>query len=416
MLRVPWEKSRRSGDATDRSPAGREHVWFRPSDEQEQMSMRDEDLPIDVAQSALDDMHRRIRDTRWPDQLADTTWEHGADLRYIRELASTWVESFDWRAVESALNVEMPSRRCAIGDLDIHFTQTVPDLDPSERGLPIVLLHGWPSSFVEMRKLVPQLVRAGHEVIVPSLPGHGFSSIPSHVGFGADECAPVIAALMTDVLGHERFVAHGGDRGSFVATSLGVIAPVNVAGIHLTLPGGIPGEGAERTAEETEWLTTTAAWSVEEGGYSAIQGTRPQSLAYAMHDSPVGMLAWIVEKHRAWSDCGGEVERCISREQLLANATIYWVTGTFRSASHWYWEHRVRPPAAVRPVRIDVPTAVVRYPKEVMRTPRSAVARKYRLVRWTDRPTGGHFPAYEDPDNLAADLLAFAADLRPTSS
>ncbi len=373
--------------------------------------MRDTEYPIHVDAAVLDDLRRRIRDTRWPDQLADTTWEHGADLPYVRDLATNWADTFDWSAIEAALNVEMPSHRCAIGDLDVHFTRSVPDVDPSERGLPLVLLHGWPSSFVEMRGLVARLVRSGHEVIVPSLPGHGFSSIPRHVGFGADEGAVVVAELMTDVLGHDRYVAHGGDRGSFVATSLGLAAPAHVAGIHLTLPGGIPGDGAERTAEENEWLTTTAAWSVEEGGYSAIQGTRPQSLAYAMHDSPVGMLAWIVEKHRAWSDCGGDVERCITRDQLLTNATIYWVTGTFRAASHWYWEHRVNPPAAVRPVHIDVPTAVMRYPKEVMRTPRSAVARKYRLVRWTDRPSGGHFPAYEDPDNLAADLLEFASQL-----
>ncbi len=376
--------------------------------------MRDTEFPIHVLPEVIDDLHRRVRATRWPDQLTDTTWEHGADLRYIRDLAQSWVDAFDWGRVEGALNAEMPSRRCTIDGLDVHFTRTVPDLASRERGLPLVLLHGWPSSFVEMRALVPRLVRAGHEVIVPSLPGHGFSSIPLRVGFGADEGAAVIASLMTDVLGHERYVAHGGDRGSFVATSLGLTAPANVAGIHLTLPGGIPGEGGDRSAEETEWLTTTAAWAVEEGGYSAIQGTRPQSLAYAMHDSPVGMLAWIVEKHRAWSDCGGDVERCISREQLLTNATIYWVTGTFRAASHWYWEHRVRPPAAMRPIRIEVPTAVVRYPKEVMRTPRSAVGRKYQLVRWTERPSGGHFPAYEDPEFLADDLATFASDLGAT--
>ena len=293
--------------------------------------MRDTEFPIHVLPEVIDDLHRRVRATRWPDQLTDTTWEHGADLRYIRDLAQSWVDAFDWARVEGALNAEMPSRRCTIDGLDVHFTRTVPDLASRERGLPLVLLHGWPSSFVEMRALVPRLVRAGHEVIVPSLPGHGFSSIPLRVGFGADEGAAVIASLMTDVLGHERYVAHGGDRGSFVATSLGLTAPANVAGIHLTLPGGIPGEGGDRSAEETEWLTTTAAWAVEEGGYSAIQGTRPQSLAYAMHDSPVGMLAWIVEKHRAWSDCGGDVERCISREQLLTNATIYWVTGTLRA-------------------------------------------------------------------------------------
>ena len=191
---------------------------------------------------------------------------------------------------------------------------------------------------------------------------------------------------------------------------MGALAPPALAGIHLTLPGGIPGEGSTRTVEEDAWLSDTAAWSAEEGGYSAIQGTKPQSLAYGMHDSPVATLAWLVEKHRAWID-GDDLFSVFTAEQLLTNASIYWFTGTFRSASHWYWEHRTNPPAAMRPVRIDVPTAVIRYPREVMRAPRSAVARKYDLVRWTERPAGGHFPAYEDTDALAADLHEFASTL-----
>ena len=156
------------------------------------------------------------------------------------------------------------------------------------------------------------------------------------------------------------------------------------------------------------WEPIETRQIAEEGGYSAIQGTKPQSLAYGMHDSPVATLAWLVEKHRGWID-GQDLAAVFTAEQLLTNASIYWFTGTFRSASHWYWEHRTEPPAAMRPVRVDVPTGVIRYPAEVMRTPRSAVARKYELVHWTDRPTGGHFPAYEDTDALAADIHAFAS-------
>lgn len=262
-----------------------------------------------------------------------------------------------------------------------------------------------------MRVVAGHLAAMGHDVLVPSLPGHGFSSIPRRVGFGADACAALLVDVL-DALGVARAVVHGGDRGAFVATSMGALAPAVLAGIHLTLPGGIPGDGADRTADEDAWLADTAAWSVEEGGYSAIQGTKPQSLAYGMHDSPVATLAWLVEKHRSWID-GEELDAVFTTEQLLTNATIYWVTGTFRAAAHWYWEHRTNPPAAMRPVRIEVPTAVVRHPAEVMRVPRSAVARKYHLVRWTERAVGGHFPAYEDPDHLASDIHAFAASLTP---
>lgn len=366
-----------------------------------------EPFTIAVPDAALDDLRARLRMTRWPDQLDDTTWEHGADLATVRSLATTWADAYDWRVVEAALNAEMPGVMVTLGEHRVHVARIA--ARGEGRAMPIVLLHGWPSSFVEHRQVAALLASRGHDVYVPSLPGHGFSSIPRRVGFGADACGALFVELM-DALGVDRYVVHGGDRGSFVATSMGALAPAALAGIHLSLPGGIPGEGAARTAEEDTWLTDTAAWSAEEGGYSAIQGTRPQSLAYGMHDSPVATLAWLVEKHRAWI-AGDDLWAVFTPEQLLTNATIYWVTETFRSASHWYWEHRTNPPAAMRPVRIEVPTAVIRYPAEVMRVPRSAVARKHDLVRWTDRPTGGHFPAYEDADALALDIHGFAMSL-----
>jgi pimeloyl-ACP methyl ester carboxylesterase len=372
-------------------------------------------LPVDAV--VLDDLAARVRATRWPDQPRDVGWKLGADLGEVRRLAHYWVNGFDWAAQAAAIDGELPGQHVRIGDLDVHFARVpVPGAAPG--ALPLMLLHGWPSSFVEMRQLVARLVAMGaesgdaspiSELLVPSLPGHGFSSRPAGLGFGADACAAVLVELVRGVVGHRRVLVHGGDRGAFVATSMGLAAPDIVAGIHLTLPTGIPGTGDERTEEEDAWLTRTAAWSAEEGGYSAIQGTRPQSLAYAMHDSPVGQLAWIIEKFRAWSDCGGDLSSCFSDDQLLTNATIYWITETMRSASHWYWEHRHDPPAAVRQVRIEVPTGVAAYPAEVMPVPRSAVARKYDLVHWTTMPRGGHFAPYEDPNGLAEDLRTFAA-------
>ena len=363
----------------------------------------------DVSDADLDDLRRRLHHTHWPDQLDDTAWDHGAPLDVIRRLADVWADR-DVRQMFAALDRDMPSWSVPIDEHVIHFARLAPA--PSTTGVtsrpPILLLHGWPSSFAEYRTVALDLASRGHEVIVPSLPGHGFSSIPRRVGLGADACAPILVRLMVDVLGHDRFVVHGGDRGAFVGTSMAIAAPLHLHGLHLSLPGGIAGEGAERTDDETRWLTETAAWLVEEGGYSAIQSTRPQTLAYGMHDSPVGQLAWLVEKHRVWTDCDGDLATVFTDDQLLLNASIYWFTGTFRSASHWYWEHRVATPSSMRPVTVDVPTGVIRYPKETMRVPRSAVARKHRrLIHWTDKPRGGHFPAYEDPRGLVDDITTF---------
>jgi pimeloyl-ACP methyl ester carboxylesterase len=231
-------------------------------------------------------------------------------------------------------------------------------------------------------------------------------------GFGADECADVIHQLMTGVLGISRFAAQGGDRGAFVSAGLAHRHRDAIIGIHLNLATGIPGVDAEMTEDERRWLSDQQQWLAEEGGYIAIQGTRPQTLGFALNDSPVGLLAWIVEKWRAWSDCGGDIESCFTKDELLTNATIYWVTETIRSSMHYYYEHRLHPPAAVRPERIDVPTGVAMFPAEVMRVPRTAVERKYDVRHWSSMTAGGHFAAMEQPDALVADIRAFFRPLR----
>jgi pimeloyl-ACP methyl ester carboxylesterase len=250
------------------------------------------------------------------------------------------------------------------------------------------------------------------DVIVPSLPGHGFTDPVLDRPFGADECADLLAELLSDVWGVDRVGVQGGDRGAFVAASLGARHRDRVAGIHLNLATGVPGAGDEQTDEERASLAQQAAWMAEEGGYIAIQGTRPQTLGFALNDSPVGLLAWIVEKWRAWSDCGGDIESCFTKDELLTNAAIYWLTGTIRSSMHWYLEHRRRPPVAMRPDRVDVPTGVAMFPAEVMRVPRTAVERKYDVRQWTDMPRGGHFAAMEQPELLVEDVRAFFRPLR----
>jgi pimeloyl-ACP methyl ester carboxylesterase len=375
-----------------------------------------EPFEIAVADDALDDLRERIRRARWTDAIDGAGWDHGADVDAVRRLAAAWADTFDWRAQERVLNATLPGWVTTIAGRRVHFAR-LPGVGPDP--VPLVLLHGWPGSFAEMIKVAPMLADpAAHggdpadafDVVVPSLPGHGFSDAPRREGFGADECADVVRTLMTELFGDRRFGAQGGDRGAFVATSLGQRHADSVVGIHLNLAGGIVADPP--TDEERAWLADVQRWMAEEGGYIAIQSTRPQTLAIGLDDSPVGLLAWIVEKWRAWSDCDGDLTSCFTTDELLTNATIYWATGTIRSSMHWYLEHRRRPPAFTRPERIDVPTGVAAFPREVMRTPRSAVERKYDVRQWTDMPRGGHFAAMEQPAALVDDVRRFFRPLR----
>jgi pimeloyl-ACP methyl ester carboxylesterase len=380
--------------------------------------VRAERFPVAVPETVLDDLVERVCRTRWPDEIAGAGWDYGVDAGYLRALADYWADGFDWRVQERMLNHELPGMAATVCGRRLHFAHR------EGRGpapLPLVLLHGWPGSFAEMYKIAGRLADPGahggdaddaFDVIVPSLPGHGFSDPALDAGFGADECADVVHELMTGVLGVTRFGAQGGDRGAFVCAGLGARHPESIIGIHVNFPAGIAGEGDEQTDEERQWLDETRRWVATEGAYLAVQGTVPSTLGYALNDSPVGLLAWIIEKWRAWSDCGGDVEACFTKDELLTNATIYWVTGSIRSSMHYYLEHRRNPPVAARPVRVDVPTGAAVFPAEVTRPPRSAVARKYDLRRWSVMPAGGHFAAMEQPDALVDDIRAFFRPLR----
>jgi pimeloyl-ACP methyl ester carboxylesterase len=364
-------------------------------------------VPVD--ESALDDLRRRLEHTRWPDTLGG--WTHGTDLDVMRGLTDHWLHSFDWAAQAAMLDRVLPSSMVEIDGLQVHVARLAGHgPDP----FPLLLMHGWPGSYTEMVELAPRLADPGayggdpadaFDVIVPSLPGHGFSQRPTEATFGADECARIMRTLMVDVLGYDRFGAQGGDRGAFVSASLGHEHHDVVAGIHLNFPTGIP--GSPMSDDEAQWIADQQRYLVEQGGYIAIQGTRPLTLAYGLHDSPVGTLAWIVEKWREWSDCGGDVEARFTKDQILTNATLYWLSETMRSSMHYYWAHRANPPAAMRPVRIDCPTGVAAFPREVMHVPRSAVERKYDLRHWTEMSSGGHFAPLEEPDALAEDIRAF---------
>jgi pimeloyl-ACP methyl ester carboxylesterase len=383
--------------------------------------MHAERFTISVSDAALTDLHARLSRARWPDQLDGIGWDQGTDRASLESLVNYWRVGFDWRAQEAELN-EFEQFRVTIGGQQIHF---VHERAKSGRALPLIITHGWPGSFTEMRKIVPMLTdpeaHGGNsddafDVVVPSLPGYGFSSPPRKTGMNALAIAELWAKLMTG-LGYERFAAQGGDWGASVATCLGFLFPGRVLGLHLNyIPGSFepPHDPSEQdlTHEEREFLATRAIWRETEGAYGHLHATKPQSLAYALNDSPIGLAGWIVEKFRAWSDCEGEVERIFTKDELLTNISIYWFTQTIGSSMRLYWEGRLRPLSFAPGERVRVPCALAHFPKEIPLPPKSWVERVYDVKRWSKMPRGGHFAALEQPALLAGDIRAFFKPLR----
>jgi pimeloyl-ACP methyl ester carboxylesterase len=379
-----------------------------------------EPFTISVSDTALTDLRERLRQARWPDHSNGVGWEQGTDRAYLESLVNYWRSEFDWRAQEAALN-KFAQFRATIGDQQVHF---VHERARSGRGLPLIITHGWPGSFAEMVKIIPMLTdpeahggnsNDAFDVVAPSLPGYGFSAPPRRTGMNTFAVAEIWAELMAG-LGYERFGAQGGDWGASVATCLGYLFPDRVVGLHLNyIPGSFqpPHDpvGQDLTEEERAFLATRAAWVDTEGAYGRIQATRPQSLAYALNDSPVGLAGWIVEKFRAWSDCEADVERAFTKDELLTNVSIYWFTQTIGSSMRLYWENQRRPLRFAPGERVRTPCAVAHFPKELPLPPRSWVERVYDLQRWTKMPRGGHFAALEQPALLAQDIRAFFRSL-----
>jgi len=377
---------------------------------------------VQVPQAVLDDLQERLARTRWPDEVEGAQWDYGANLAYMKELLEYWRTSFDWRAQERAINA-FAHFRAEIDGWGIHF---IHERGKGPHPMPLIITHGWPSSFFEMLKIIPLLTDpASHggdpadafDVIVPSLPGFGFSDRRTRRGpLRAHEAW---AKLMTDGLGYRRFAAQGGDIGAGVTSSLGRFYSEQVIGIHissvdLVWPTPIP-DATVLSEAEKDYLERVTRWEKEEGGYSHIQGTRPQTLAYGLNDSPAGLAAWIVEKWRAWSDCDGDVERCFSKDELLTTVTIYWVTGTINSSIRAYYEsqHDPNPYPLKLGERIEVPTAVAMFPGEKdLIVPREWAERCYDVRRWTEMPRGGHFAAMQEPELLAQDIRGFFRMLR----
>ncbi|MBI0331645.1 epoxide hydrolase family protein [Burkholderia plantarii] len=376
---------------------------------------------IDIPQAQLDDLRQRLRATRLPAALDAERWDDGASLAFMRRLADHWLHRFDWRAQEARLN-RLPHHLANIDGLDIHF---IHQRGTGPAPLPLVLTHGWPGSFVEMEHVIPMLADpAAHggdaadafHVVVPSLPGFGFSAPPAGPGMGARGVAGLWRALM-QALGYERFAAQGGDIGAAVSMWLARRFPEQLIGLHLNyVPGSYrPPLGAGLppvTGAEQAYLDTAAAWSASEGAYAAEQGTKPQTLAYAMTDSPLGLAAWIVEKFRAWSDCDGDLERVFTLDELLTDISIYWFGGMLDASFRIYKENRARPLAFDAPERVIPPLGMAAFPRELPTPPRSWLERVFDVRRWTTMPRGGHFAALEQPQLLVEEIRAMFRPLR----
>ncbi len=374
-----------------------------------------EPFRVAVSEEVIADLRARLERTRFPDEVPDTGWEYGSNLAYMREVVDYWRTRYDWRAQEARIN-RFAQYQADIDGLKIHFIQE-PGRGPNPK--PVLLIHGWPGSIVEFMDIIPMLTDPGayggdprdsFTVIAPSLPGYGFSDHPRARAMNIQAIAEIFFKLMTDVLGFKRFAVQGGDWGAAVTSRIGEIHAPSVYGIHINMIAIGPAEGrsaAELTPEEKVFLGNMEKFRTGETGYQWIQGTKPQTLAYGLNDSPAGLAAWIIEKFRTWSDCKGDVESRFSKDQMLTNVMVYWVTQTINSSTRLYYEARHHPWRLKPGTRIEAPTAVAVFPGELVLPPRHWAERVYNVRRWTVMPRGGHFAAMEEPKLLADDIRAY---------
>ena len=361
-----------------------------------------EQFHIDVPEADLADLRDRLARTRWPNEAPAPVWEQGIPLAYLQELVDYWRQDYDWRAAEARFNA-YPQVVTEVDGQRIHFLH-VPSPHPG--ALPLVLSHGWPGSVAEFLDVLGPLTDPpdpadAFTLVVPSLPGYGFSGPTSSPGWSPRRIAEAFGTVM-ERLGYGRYGVQGGDWGSLVSCNMADLQPDRVVGLHVNFLNVPPPKGEQRPDHEpADRFTATGS------GYQQIQNTKPQTIGYLLDDSPAGLAGWIVEKFREWSDCDGDPERSFTKDQLLTNVMVYWVTRTATSAARLYWEMRVAGRATLPQVRVTVPTGVANYPREVARSRRDWTERKYNIVHWTYPERGGHFAAMEVPDLFVADVRAF---------
>jgi len=375
---------------------------------------------VDVPQADLDDLRDRLARTRWPDELGGVGWSRGVPVGYLRELAEYWRTSYDWRKHEARLN-QLPQFTTTIDGANLHFLHV---RSPEPAATPLLLLHGWPGSVVEFLELVGPLTDPAanggdpadaFHLVIPSLPGFGFSGPVAEPSLSYGRIAAVLVELMAR-LGYDRYGVQGGDVGAFVAPEVGRQAPGQVVGVHVnalvTFPSGDPAELADLTEAEQQRMARMQHFQEEMMGYSHIQGTRPQTLAYGLTDSPAGQLAWIVEKFKEWTDPAAELpEDAVDRDHLLTNVSVYWFTATAGSSAGHYYDAAHDPSAWAPRERGTVPTGVaVSLTQDVVI--RGLAERDHNVVHWSEFERGGHFAAMENPEFLAGDVRAFFGGLR----
>lgn len=372
---------------------------------------------IDVPQAVLDDLRQRLADTRWPDPIPGAGWDYGANIDLIRELCDYWRDGYDWREQERMLN-RYPGFLAEVDGVDIHFWHVK---GKGPRPFPLILIHGWPGSIFEFHSMLDRLTDpASHgvspddafDVVVPALPGFGWSGKPRERGWGITRIAHAFDTLMTTELGYPRYGVQGGDWGGIIAAKMGSAQAAHLAGIHLNfITARIPSPEAASNPAEQAAIEARTAFQARETGYSDVQGTKPDSLTVAQTDSPAGFAAWVVEKFRTWSDCGGDILTAFSKDDLLTNLMFYWAPASIASAARIYYE-ATRDPGAFSYPRVEVPTGVAVFPGEPWRVPRSWAEPRFNITHWTELEKGGHFAALEQPERLYDDVRAFFAGLR----
>lgn len=394
-----------AGWAEAKAGLGREEGW----------GMGAQPFAVRVPQATIDDLRERLGRTRWPDSVAADDWGYGTNPAYLRELAGYWRDGFDWRAQEAALN-RFPQFRAEVEGVGLHFVHV---RGQGANRVPLLLLHGWPSSFVQMLPIIPLLTDpASHggdpgdafDVVAASLPGYGFSDRPTAPGMSVGPMAGLFHGLMTGVLGYERYGVRASDLGAGVSGQLALLAPAAVIGVHTggTNPyiGEVP---ADLSAAEREFVANAERWTREEMAYAMVHASKPQTLAFGLNDSPAGLASWIVEKFWRWGDHGGDLDGVFGRDALLTNLTVYWATETINSSIRLYYE-TVRNPGQWG--RSEVPTALLMSGKDMFPTPRAWAERQGRVDRWTEIDRGGHFLEWEQPELVARDLREFFRPLR----
>jgi len=365
---------------------------------------------IHFNESVVEDLKDRLSQTRWPNEIENTKWEAGANLAYLKELCDYWQHNYDWKKNETYLN-SFQHYRSDIDGTGIHF---IYEKAKGKRSVPVLLTHGYPDSFVRFLKLIPLLTAdengVSFDLVIPSIPGFGFSDKPVEPGMTPKRIASLFHKLMTEELGYTKFLAQGGDWGSSITEQIAIEYPDALLGYHMTdIPYyhlfAVPPN--DLTAPEKKFMEAGKKWQVKEGGYAMLQSSLPQTLGYGLNDSPAGLAAWIIEKFYRWSDCNGNLENCFSKDELLNNLNIYWLTQTINSANRIYYETAQQaPPGNFK--KIEVPAAITMYPKDLVIAPREYAERIYNVQQWTEMTKGGHFAAMEQPELFSEDIRKFA--------